>query len=442
VVDAPIISLPFTHLEMMEDARSTIAGITVRADDFIESAGGPATYTVNSPFNKTYPWNYTITRSMDHSLLQMRIQAMYGSFMFPTGLRSLLILNAPNVTEEITSQSNYPGESTREQRLAYSSPGSIAVGQTSLKSGGRSQQAWWKDILVEGRLQTINRALLGLVYQPDLNWNSLQYGFAESVFDTINMTIFDSNDTSISSTVSISVHVQPVNDAPVLSIQGMAIEKHLLTDDKLSNKPSFVAPLVTEENKPLQLPQVLLRDVDYVLLEDSYFKTFLNASKGSIKIPRYGITLEHEDDDINNNNNNNDNDNDNNNGFIIARSIHFRAPQSITNQILASMTYIPDDHYFGVNEKLLIQVEDLGTFGLGGVKFGKLEIPIQVLPKNSPPEILIPEQFGGDALISLDEGDFVKLSGASYYPSSHALNLSYTWQTGYELWRFQEPKVI
>jgi hypothetical protein len=157
VIDTPTIKLPYDQLEVGEDYITVISGLSIQDNDFIDVIAGDPTYLLllGREFDKTYPWNATLSRKLKGSLLQIQISSLWGQFMFPTGLNELKVLNAPNEISNTDAADMMPSIATSEQRNAYSSASASNV------TTGAPQQLWWSDILIEGRLGDINRALRG-----------------------------------------------------------------------------------------------------------------------------------------------------------------------------------------------------------------------------------------------------------------------------------------
>jgi hypothetical protein len=153
-----VVHLPYRRVEVSEDSRTVIDSVRIQADDFIEVENGEATYLLaaNEGFEKTYPWEYTLTRSLEDSLLIARLSCLWGEVMFPTGLGGLKVLSAAADDSETAAANIFPSLSSRSRRQAYRGPAAGVL------ESGNPQQIWWQDVVFQGRLGDINRALRGL----------------------------------------------------------------------------------------------------------------------------------------------------------------------------------------------------------------------------------------------------------------------------------------
>jgi hypothetical protein len=113
----------------------------------------------------------------------------HGRAMFAS-TTSINFLSVPNATEATIRLGLYPNsDGSFDDRNVYTGVDGIVDEDvrdgtyTDSKTeesigGGRSgapRQLWWREVLMEGRLFDLNRALAMVTYWPDLNWNSGNY---------------------------------------------------------------------------------------------------------------------------------------------------------------------------------------------------------------------------------------------------------------------------
>ena len=278
VSDRPIISLPASAhlLTVLEDSHITVDGISIFDPDFIDITAGSPTYNRNTgyqvydmyeeytkfsyinktmdhyyPYEKTWVrWNVSNFLTENGHLMRATVMCDYGNFMF-SSMQGLALVQTPNVTIESLRLSSYHNNAATlaEKMTNGGIVGTTPVGGYEVK--GASAQVWWKVLTVEGRLTDINRALSGLTYRPDLNWNSMHsgsYQFADLGTTTTSMdtsqllnldylvihvhkvsTNSDDSDGSGATgdgegdgyeeaVVEIPIEVFPKNDAPILTV--------------------------------------------------------------------------------------------------------------------------------------------------------------------------------------------------------------------------------
>ena len=441
--DAPVFSTPENVQDVLEDGRLSWVGINVTDADFVEFPEGLPTYSLDNgdaqyPFVKTAQWNETMTRKQQFGRLRVSIHSEHGRVMLATTV-GLNVLTVPDVNAESTRLGEYPSLS-----LDASGGRETFVGANAEKphavSSGNPKNLWWKSVTFEGRLFDINRALSVVVYWPDNNWNSgVAAGDRGFSVDLVNFTVVDEVDATLSSSKLVAIRVHAANDAPVLTIPGSVFDAFLLTEDRLQNKVTAVNTMVAREDQSLAITGIEVRDVDADMagVYDSYVRISLTAINGSVSVDfsdpllalpttssghgNIGIVLEE------------------GSGISDVRLV-FRASLLVANRALSTVVFTPSKDFFGRKAGLRVRVDDLGQFGAGGSKFDEQLIPITVEPVNDPVVVQIPADFEGERTFFLDEGDFIRVQGAKYFPVLSAMNLSRNWQAGYELWRFDEPQ--
>ena len=107
-----------------------------------------------------------------------------------------------------------------------------------------------------GNIDDANEALKEMKYTPDLNYNS---DIGE--IDNISFFVSDMNQTGghieFTHEANILVHINPVNDPPVISLPGATYDVGIEEEDKLSYRIVGAAPLYTDEDTPLFIEGVL-----------------------------------------------------------------------------------------------------------------------------------------------------------------------------------------
>ena len=428
--------------------------------------------------------NATYLSVQQGGMIRLTIECLHGRVMLGSTI-GLNFISAPNVSTETTRQDSFPAPIApvpflTESRFVYQ--GADGSSGTSGTSSGAPQQMWWKRVTVEGCLGDINMALGVVTYWPDLNWNSgLElidsavaavssvtssangtYGTARGLgeMEFVTFTAVHVLNTSLATSNTIRVRVRAVNDAPVLSLPGqiyadgstavadlianLTFNPHLtvLTGDMLSPIVVDVVSVFTSEDQPVEIVGVSVRDVD--CSTQNYLMVTLTATHGSVSLnlpvvdilssftnspATTGLTFL--------------------SGTGAGDTISsFIGSIATINNALQVLTFTPALHYFGVDARLNIAVQDLGNTGIGGEQMDTQTVRIMVLPVNTPPTVLVPGDFGGALYYMLNEGTGVDVNGARFIPpKSPLLNADGTlsqdgsnnlWQSGFEPWRFVE----
>ena len=504
-------------LSVLEDHRLALVGINITDPDFIEIAQTNPTYSrdTNSFYEGIYPkakafdsWNVSNYREQQAGLLRLHVKVAHGSIMFAS-TAGINILTVPNATAETERLSDYPNiVTTFSNRNLYAGvngpvfeEGQPSVdASTPIGSGttsGTTQQIWWREVLIEGRLFDLNRALAVVTYWPDLNWNSggntptskincearqkdqmlnvsesaagsitCTRSFAE--FDHLNFTVQSAIDASLPpSTGSIFVKVLAVNDAPVLHFPHDAMySRTLLTEDMLFAQVQDLATQYTVEDTPIDLTDISVFDVDAPM--DAFVSVNLTAVHGAVSISHLNQVLEHslsaEKGNVGLH-------------FEVGTgnmdpTLIFTGPISAVNIALRRVTFHPELNHYGVTARLVVSVNDLGNFGEEGLghveKTDSKTYRIVVQPANDVADILMPGDSVGPSLFTMDEGTILHILGAINQPlvgvidpkllaaiesqgfdntsssSIHSgviVNTTNAFQSGFELWRFIEPRV-
>jgi len=220
-----------------------------------------------------------------------------------------------------------------------------------------------------GTLAAINTALNGMTYTPDLNYNGS---------DVLVITTNDQGNTGsggdLSDTNTISIQVDPVNDAPVNSVPGAL---------SINEDTAIVFSGVNA---------ITVADVD---AGASNISVTLNVSHGLLNL---GGTV----------------------GIGFTGGSNGSASMTITgtvtaiNNALNNMTYSPDANYTG-SDTLTITTNDQGNTGSGGALSDTNTIGITVNAANDPPINIVPGPqaidvdteiiFSGGKTISITDND-------------------------------------
>jgi ELWxxDGT repeat protein len=133
--------------------------------------------------------------------------------------------------------------------------------------------------------------------------------------------------------------------------------------------------------------------------------------------------------------------------------MNFVGPIGNINQALDGVIFMPSLYYNGFDARLIITVDDMNNFGLGGPKLDSQTIRFVVNPVNDAPFITMPADSGGARFFVVKEGSVIKIDGAKYVPpslsslflalspnSSVGVGADVNWQTGLEPFRFMEPR--
>jgi hypothetical protein len=423
-----------------------------------------------------------------------------------SGLTFLSVLNSTEATEFMSSYPDGSmGSLAERQQHGYGMHSSDSLRRNgvtqdvmsvrpagSLSSGAVTSQVWWKHVSIQGRLADINRAIEVLTYWPDINWNS--YAGSSEMLDNIVFEV-DNIDGGYVPVFSedpdgglpgagpsvlpggdrqlVRVRVVAVNDAPVLSIPGSVFDTTTLTSDLLSPVITDVRAMVTDEGQSIHVPGITVRDIDVVPFDSSASPSFepndivlgqsfdfslpeiyerlaqlwlgplikvnISASLGTISLKSessqspddffgssYGLSF-----DVG--------------SGAGDEVVVFRAPIQLVNFVLKNLTFHPAPYYFGAEAYLHISVNDLGNSGVGpssGLEDFR-SIRVVVRPVNNDPEILVPSDFGGRHIFTLDEGSFIRIEGA-FNSIANPSGTSSTFDTmyggaGFELWRLRGP---
>jgi len=472
IPSAPIMNADVSStFYVLEDERLPIAGVNITDPDFLEIIETSPTFSEDNnnnndnmyPFNKSFDsWNKEYFRAQQSGLLRVHVHVKHGRIMFAS-ISAVTFSNVPNATVETKRLSSFPNaDATFEQRNVFL--GTVVVGNEDVSFSGSPRQLWWKDVILEGRLGDLNRALSLLTYWPDNNWNSgttlsavdgtvlddsnynrrMRPNYSEGHLDEISLSVESIQVPSLPTSVAIvRVQVAPCNDAPVLVVKEGAIYDPLrLTGDLLSAKIINMNVQYTHEDSSLLMHPIVVRDVD--VNDDSTFITVtMTSTNGTIILDWVNPSVTQSMSAKNGSR-----------GWLLLEGtgsydsrIVFYAPIHVANSILAEVVFVPEQNYFGKGAHLAVSVSDLGNIGLGGPLSDTLIFPIVVLPVNDAPIIRIPPL--SDPLLIVDQGGILHVDGATALPGREGLlaeelanpiTTTNAFQTGFELWTFSEPE--
>lgn len=224
-----------------------------------------------------------------------------------------------------------------------------------------------------GTLIDVNVALEGLEYTPDLNWNSFR---GADEFISVTAT----NNEGLSAFMSVPILVQAVNDGPILYVDKVSVLDSLhVTTDQVSHMRSEVKPLLCLKNIACALPDIIIRDVDLDPADRAGSLLFeMSCSNGTF----YFDPAE-------------------NDAFSIyqsqlwtvkgSRSVHIMLPWTKVDMALGGIYYKSDPGDVGA-DAVLISVNDLGNYGVGGPLYDSLLLKVIIEELALEPVVHIPDR--------------------------------------------------
>lgn len=261
-------------------------------------------------------------------------------------------------------------------------------------------------------------------YRAKLNKNSQianQNNIAAAAMDILMINVSASKNVALTSEEYISIFVHPVNDRPVLEIPGSQFDKTLLTGDRLSSAIVRTRPIYVDEDSSVDI-SLSFRDADIYVELDPVYSLSLTTVLGYVSFNQTGVLIT-------------------DSNFSLSDEgayISLQAPYSVLQSLLALLTFAPALNYHGFEASLTIRIDDMGNYGVGGSLYDQQTIYFIVQSVNDAPTIY--SAFDLDGLVTLEEGKFTRISGSLYFPDETALNTSWAWSVGYELFRFDEPR--
>ena len=195
----------------------------------------------------------------------------------------------------------------------------------------------------------VNEVLREMRYVPEMNWNSYVDGFDARVNLFINSVEVQ----------RINVHVDAVNDAPVITLPGETYGT-AMQQDGLSQLPVHVIPFKVAEDKEVLISGISLRDVD---ANEANFGDRVADAPGVLKVTlvvTHG-TLRLGDE-------------------VDGTDVSFYATVEEANSRLRDLRYQPFLDFHG-NDTLYIEVDDLGNYGSEAkTHVARASLPIVVMP--------------------------------------------------------------
>ncbi|CAM9089688.1 unnamed protein product, partial [Chrysoparadoxa australica] len=337
--------------------------------------------------------------------------------------------------------------------------------------------AWWRAAQLAGLLDDINAALSNMVYWPDVNWHGsdLLTVLVEDLHEG------DEGELPLAQSQVIGIRVEPVNDAPTITVLGSLKHATLRTPDLLDLAILEVPPVTTDEDTGVALEGISVRDVDEED-EDGAVDVTITAQMGDVSVvlpSGWCDALKC-----------NQTPEANRRGAVPgllpscqqatswlyltsgdasgSSELSFTAFLSTANDVLSTMSFTPSKDYYGSGAKVRgVQSQqpylhessrderesalmthsmhagaDRGLSGTSGAgaRSDTVTIPITIKPVNDAPEVTLPEPEAGSAVAYIQEEDTLRLTGARYdlalatvlSPNGHLPE-----RHGWELWRAQ-----
>jgi hypothetical protein len=137
-----------------------------------------------------------------------------------------------------------------------------------------------------GPLDEINLALRGLIYLPDINWNSNKDKFFLQKFiydyEIIEIEVIDV--TGLKAYEKIEINVKASNDKPNIAVGLLSVydSYQLISTDQLSKVRIAIQPLLCDENSVCPISDVTIRDVDVNENFMGYMRVKLSCNNGTI----------------------------------------------------------------------------------------------------------------------------------------------------------------
>jgi ELWxxDGT repeat protein len=296
---------------------------------------------------------------------------------------------------------------------------------------------WYSDLVMQGRLGDLNKALAGVVYWPTQNWNSQQ----GEELETIDIDVLDREyGTTLSARKTVYLEVMALNDPPVVSVPGALRHPWVAAPDGIDLLIVNVTATLIDEDQEVHLQGVTVRDVDVNETATGTLTVQLEAVHGTVSLtfhsggrsasPRETSSLGP---DLS--------------GLLLLQGtgardtkLAFQGSVADVNLVLTSLRFLPEPDYFGEGASVTVSVEDGGSYGSENpsvVRRGSATVPITVRPLNDPPVITLPTAEDGTHDFLVDEGQQARLAGAFYHNLSRTAvsALGYASSGGFELWR-------
>jgi ELWxxDGT repeat protein len=240
-------------------------------------------------------------------------------------------------------------------------------------------------VTFRGKLEDVNRALLGAMYVSQLDWNSERplLSPAGLELEAIAITVTDTGTSNLSDSTVLHLYVLPANDAPVLGVPGSYYDEVSSTDDQLTRSKRVMRPYYTVEDQVLPLTGISVRDVDVDETPGGLLQVTIYASNGTVSIAPSQLQVFTVGDGVDD------------------KVLAFKATLENANLALASLYYRANTDFFGT-DTVIVSVEDLGNTGKGpwcamsvssdGVcnLHDTINIPVVIKPAVDPVVIIVP----------------------------------------------------
>jgi len=374
--DAPVVTAPLMDVEALEDAviqfggektseiyvSSTFSVVDGDLEDLTKPLRRwlvPASESLDSINTKTWtgPWREANRFDSDST---------DGTFAYvdanhPTWLGSI----EPHADAGQVSSAKHAFTRT-QVKDSYSLHISSRRGGLRLPLSKDDDKTWPHAIVLQNyTLFETNRALQGILYKPDLHWNSqhaaqtlADVGTAGGVIDhdiaLENITVVIEDATGFSGTASVLFFVHPVNDAPVLQQQNEVTHLENASSDQLTRLRLSTSTILVAEDSTIDAIGLNVRDVDCGDVAHGAMDVSAVVHRGTLSVDATDATVT---------------------GAGDMLHIH-GSPVDVSNA-LGSLAYTPSKDYAG-DDALFVTASDRGNVGRGGAQQTSLEVPLFV----------------------------------------------------------------
>ncbi len=265
----------------------------------------------------------------------------------------------------------------------------------SVTQSNFSSQGFSKAVELVGPLESLNWVLTGLTFKGKANYNSVD------TFEDILIKAQDSYGEVANGT--LIVKIIPVNDEPVIIVDGESINYNISTGDGLGFKRIQCKTLYVKEDESIHVKGVSIRDVDCTN-ETEIIEMTVSAFNGKLLISDH-VTMHQ---------------------WVEGFKGEYHGAMTIRgninklNQALEYMSYKPNQHFNG-EDFIRVHVSDMGNIGVVETEnsfenialFDTAIIPLQILPIEDKPIIVAPD------FLSLEEDSATVISMRISHPDSN-----------------------
>lgn len=283
---------------------------------------------------------------------------------------------------------------------------------TAVESAVTSSRLFFSHLEVRGRIEDINAALRGMIYEPDLDFNS-----NGDLVTEIQLTASSScgaRGGKDASSMTLRLRVHAVNDAPVVKPKDFVLLPSSLRTDSFESIVRFLpAPaLEVAEDADLQLDALLVEDPDNAdangcagLLQlqlniSCYHCSIRPRVSSSYLREQLGLFIavdpEHPSDSASS----------------AKRVLSVQGSLEALNAGFLSFLVFRSAADFHGLALIVLEVSDLGNFGHGGAQVRAYAQAVRVHAVNDGPEIHLPPYGASEPLVRIQEGESVLLHGA------------------------------